>query len=254
MLIFRCQQCAEFVKQAKDKQAQEASKNANMLLQELDLEKSREESKKQAAARRREKKKKKKQEKKQVTVGGKDDDDDENDDDEQKDVDDEILNTVDSGIDANSLGSSSSTGNDNRKGVTKDNKENLLQQSSQVVSEQIPEPNIQAKQSANAKSKKKKNKKEKEKSTPTPPIEDSSPVVLDQNHRKPFMDSRKPTTGKDILKESENRNVSEEKEIKINEKLNSTSRDKRAKKDNFEFYEDDQNQAKNSLKDNNANV
>lgn len=65
-LLKRAQQCMEFIKQAKDKQALEASKNANILLEELELEKSREENKKLAAAKRREKKKKKKQEKKQV--------------------------------------------------------------------------------------------------------------------------------------------------------------------------------------------
>jgi len=63
-LLKRAQQCMEFIKQAKDKQAVEASKNANILLEELELERSREESKRLAAAKRREKKKKKKQEKK----------------------------------------------------------------------------------------------------------------------------------------------------------------------------------------------
>ncbi len=69
-LLKRAQQCMDYIKQAKDKQALEASKNANILLEELELEKSREESKKLAAAKRREKKKKKKQEKKQVPGNG----------------------------------------------------------------------------------------------------------------------------------------------------------------------------------------
>jgi ankyrin repeat domain-containing protein 17 len=69
-LLKRSQQCMEYIKQAKDKQALEASKNANILLEELELEKCREESKKLAAAKRREKKKKKKQEKKQPNPQG----------------------------------------------------------------------------------------------------------------------------------------------------------------------------------------
>lgn len=48
---------------AKEKQAAEANKNANILLEELDLERSREESRKAAAARRRERKRRKKREK-----------------------------------------------------------------------------------------------------------------------------------------------------------------------------------------------
>lgn len=70
-LLKRAQQCMDYIKQAKDKQALEASKNANILLEELELEKSREESKRLAAAKRREKKKKKKQEKKQQPEPGK---------------------------------------------------------------------------------------------------------------------------------------------------------------------------------------
>lgn len=68
-LLKRCQQCAEYIKQAKDKQALEANKNATILLEELDMEKSREESKRLAAQRRREKKKKKKMEKKKQLFG-----------------------------------------------------------------------------------------------------------------------------------------------------------------------------------------
>lgn len=46
-------------------QAAKASMNADILLEELDMEKTREESKRAAAARRRERKKKKKLEKKE---------------------------------------------------------------------------------------------------------------------------------------------------------------------------------------------
>ena len=53
----------EIIVSAKDRQAAEANKNASILLEELDEEKSREENKKLAAARKREKKRRKKKEK-----------------------------------------------------------------------------------------------------------------------------------------------------------------------------------------------
>lgn len=53
------------IRAAKDMQAAKASMNADILLEELDMEKTREESKRAAAARRRERKKKKKLEKKE---------------------------------------------------------------------------------------------------------------------------------------------------------------------------------------------
>jgi hypothetical protein len=59
-LIRQCQQCLEIIKQAKDKQEQEANRVANSLLKEIDEEKSREQTKKAAAQRKREKKKLKK--------------------------------------------------------------------------------------------------------------------------------------------------------------------------------------------------
>ena len=59
------------IRHAKDLQEKEAAKNASILLQEVDMEKEREEVKKQAAARKREKKKKKKKNK----LVGKDDGD-----------------------------------------------------------------------------------------------------------------------------------------------------------------------------------
>ena len=84
-LLKKCNTCMDIIRVAKDRQAAEAAKNANSLLEELDREKNIEESKKAAAARKREKKKRKKMEKK----GGKDDggsydakgDDDDDDDD-----------------------------------------------------------------------------------------------------------------------------------------------------------------------------
>ncbi|XP_022247672.1 ankyrin repeat domain-containing protein 17-like isoform X2 [Limulus polyphemus] len=58
----KCAQAMESIKTAKDRQEAEANKNATILLEELDKERSREESRKAAAARRREKKRKKKKE------------------------------------------------------------------------------------------------------------------------------------------------------------------------------------------------
>ncbi|KAF7227943.1 ankyrin repeat and KH domain-containing protein 1 isoform X2 [Nothobranchius furzeri] len=64
-LLKRCHQCMETIVKAKDQQAAEANKNASILLKELDLEKSREESKKQALAAKREKRKEKRKKKKE---------------------------------------------------------------------------------------------------------------------------------------------------------------------------------------------
>merc|ERR1712025_448470 len=62
-LLKKTHQCLDIIRVAKDRQASEANKAANLLLEELEQEKSREESKKAAAARKREKKKRKKAEK-----------------------------------------------------------------------------------------------------------------------------------------------------------------------------------------------
>ena len=64
-LLEKCQECVKIIRAAKETQAAKANKNASILLEELDMEKTREESKKAAAARRRERKKKKKLEKKE---------------------------------------------------------------------------------------------------------------------------------------------------------------------------------------------
>lgn len=64
-LLDKCHECVKVIRAAKDLQSAKANKNASILLEELDMEKTREESKKAAAARRRERKKKKKLEKKE---------------------------------------------------------------------------------------------------------------------------------------------------------------------------------------------
>lgn len=64
-LLKKCHHCMEIIRAAKDHQAAEANKNAANLLDELDMEKIREDLKRAAAARKREKKKRKKQEKKE---------------------------------------------------------------------------------------------------------------------------------------------------------------------------------------------
>ncbi|XP_050507031.1 ankyrin repeat domain-containing protein 17-like isoform X3 [Diabrotica virgifera virgifera] len=64
-LLEKCQECVKIIRAAKETQAAKANKNASILLEELESEKTREESKRLAAARRRERKKKKKLEKKE---------------------------------------------------------------------------------------------------------------------------------------------------------------------------------------------
>ena len=56
-LLKKCQQCMGIIVQAKEQQAREALKNASILLEQIESEKSREERRKEAAARKREKKK-----------------------------------------------------------------------------------------------------------------------------------------------------------------------------------------------------
>jgi len=151
-LLKKTHQCLDIIRVAKDRQASEANKAANLLLEELEQEKTREESKKAAAIRKREKKKRKKAEKK----GGKDEEDgegtdgpvkeingDNTEDEKEKsagptileaavaNIEDEINNldlNRDSGIDANSQGSGTSNEKDDKtnskkKKKTKKNKE-----------------------------------------------------------------------------------------------------------------------------------
>ncbi|KAL8603592.1 hypothetical protein ACOMHN_022544 [Nucella lapillus] len=56
----KCQQCMDIIVSAKDRQAAEANKNANSLLQEIDRERELDEQKRQIAARRRERRKERK--------------------------------------------------------------------------------------------------------------------------------------------------------------------------------------------------
>ncbi|XP_044136846.1 ankyrin repeat and KH domain-containing protein 1-like [Bufo gargarizans] len=74
-LLKKCHQCMETIVKAKDQQAAEANKNASILLKELDLEKSREESRKQALAAKREKRKEKRKKKKEEQKKKLEDDD-----------------------------------------------------------------------------------------------------------------------------------------------------------------------------------
>ncbi|TGZ57880.1 Ankyrin repeat domain-containing protein 17 [Temnothorax longispinosus] len=139
----KCNECVKVIRAAKETQAAKANKNATILLEELDMEKTREESKKAAAARRRERKKKKKLEKKEEKrklheeykknetpfedkeeSGKKSDEECDRADDSEHEGGDERMETVpspvnrspedpdreegDSGIDANSQGSCSS--------------------------------------------------------------------------------------------------------------------------------------------------
>ena len=69
----KCIQAMDIIRVAKDRQAAEAAKNANILLEELDRESKAEQSKKEAAARKREKKKRKKMEKQGIKSGADDD-------------------------------------------------------------------------------------------------------------------------------------------------------------------------------------
>ena len=59
-LLKKCNQCVDIIRQAKDKQAAEANKNATILLEELDKEKLLMEKKKKTMAQKREKKRQKK--------------------------------------------------------------------------------------------------------------------------------------------------------------------------------------------------
>ncbi len=122
---------------AKDKQASEANKAANLLLEELEQERIREENKKAAALRKREKKKAKKLEKQLVTETK--DGDEDKDDSEINGVRDEITEDEkektpegvieeemsnldlnrDSGIDANSQGSATSNEKDEKSNKKK---------------------------------------------------------------------------------------------------------------------------------------
>lgn len=98
----KCHDCVKVIRAAKETQATKANRNASILLRELDMEKTREESRKLAAAKRRERKKRRKAEKREqqrklvegdkpsrkMKIDIKDDDDDDDDDEEDDDDDD----------------------------------------------------------------------------------------------------------------------------------------------------------------------
>ena len=164
-LLKKTQQCLEIIRIAKERQASEANKAANILLEELEQEKTREESKKAAAARKREKKKRKKAEKKGTKMDDDDDEEEEKEDikfevevDEEEEKIPEILEEVvndlnrDSGIDANSQGSGTSIEKEERgkkkkkskktkeKEKKSEEKENIINIANRVeVKEKTPE-------------------------------------------------------------------------------------------------------------------
>lgn len=165
-VVDKCNECVRIIRAAKETQATKANINASILLKELDMEKSREESRKAAAAKRRERKKRRKQEKREaqrkLTEGdnissgksnknNKKEDPDEDDDDsevdsDQDDPDEEEEEEMedppepvieerhpidirykeegDSGIDANSQGSCSSSDVKTNKTVELNGKKN----------------------------------------------------------------------------------------------------------------------------------
>ncbi|KAM4676580.1 ankyrin repeat and KH domain-containing protein 1-like isoform 2-T2 [Discoglossus pictus] len=93
-LLKKCHQCMETIVKAKDQQAAEANKNASILLKELDLEKSREESRKQALAAKREKRKEKRKKKKEEQKKKQEDDEEDSKPSELYDPQDEDDNDV----------------------------------------------------------------------------------------------------------------------------------------------------------------
>lgn len=65
-ILDKCNECVKVIRAAKETQAKKAYINASILLRELDMEKNREEQRKAAAAKRRERKKRRKQEKREM--------------------------------------------------------------------------------------------------------------------------------------------------------------------------------------------
>ncbi|KAL1505978.1 hypothetical protein ABEB36_005419 [Hypothenemus hampei] len=121
-LLEKCNECVRIIRAAKETQAAKANKNASILLEELESERTREESKRLQAAKRRERKKKKRLEKKEqhkklLEENQKNETYDEKKEEKEEadDVVPEVMNGSgndkeegDSGIDANSQGSCSS--------------------------------------------------------------------------------------------------------------------------------------------------
>ncbi|CAG9773085.1 unnamed protein product [Ceutorhynchus assimilis] len=123
-LLEKCHECVRIIRAAKETQAARANKNASILLEELESERTREESKKMQAAKRRERKKKKRLEKKEqhkklLEENQKNETYDDNVKQEEKEEAEDTVaeapistpndkEELDSGIDANSQGSCSS--------------------------------------------------------------------------------------------------------------------------------------------------
>ena len=170
-LLKKCHTCMEIIRVAKERQAAEAAKNASSLLEELDREKNMEESKKAAAARKREKKKRKKLEKlaERGLLPAEEENKENNADDNMDDVSDVDVdskektpdhiimgggsnssNQQDSGIDANSQSSESSSA-----------KTRIMdEQPFKTEKEVSPKPEIESKKTISKAKKNKKNKSE----------------------------------------------------------------------------------------------
>lgn len=123
-LLEKCHECVKIIRAAKETQAAKANKNASILLEELESERTREESKRLQAAKRRERKKKKRLEKKEqhkklLEENQKNETYDDVKKEDNKEESEDVVTEVspasgndkeegDSGIDANSQGSCSS--------------------------------------------------------------------------------------------------------------------------------------------------
>lgn len=147
----KCRECVKIIRAAKEAQAVKANKNASILLEELDMERNREENRKAAAARRRERKKKKKLEKKEekrkLMEGGvelDDKDDSDKDDDSDKEGSEQNIPVSphqekeegDSGIDANSQGSCSSA--EAKRSALSEKNKNAKKNKNKKASEAVP--------------------------------------------------------------------------------------------------------------------
>lgn len=134
-LAEKCKECVKTIRAAKEAQAVKANKNASILLEELDMEKNREENRKAAAARRRERKKKKKMEKKeeqrklmesqQPPETGPTSKKKSSTNSDNKDVISPEKEETDSGIDVHSQGSYSSGDNKNNSNTNKTSENNI---------------------------------------------------------------------------------------------------------------------------------
>lgn len=150
----KCKECVKTIRAAKEAQAVKANKNASILLEELDMEKNREESRKAAAARRRERKKKKKMEKKEEKrklmeseqpTGKENSKNKSSANNDNKEVTSPEKEETDSGIDVHSQGSYSSTDNKNNNVSNKSN------DNSKIIAKDKHETNATTSDSSNSK-------------------------------------------------------------------------------------------------------